>query len=226
MTVVLKDIPKMSSKEATLVLNNMMADFSKVRLQVSNTGDGAVELMIHNDEVIDMVVEMLFKRINNPSENIFIQINDLKEKATNTDVKVYHALSYNDGNVEANLKASIKDIADVNSKFVEFVKNKKNGEDENLKKAKTLFFDKSKEIKRKYDVTYEKDDHTIKLKKDIVIQKDKIDKLSLILDEEKNFIDDKKKGLLPQILTVIALATTTSKLVNFLRNINSKKEGK
>lgn len=216
MTVILEDINDLTKEEALLLMNNMMADFSSVRLQVSDDGAGATDLLMHDTEVIDSVIELLFKKINKNEENLSSEIESLQKRAFNQNIKNYHALSYDDGNTEINLKSSIKDITDINSKFVKFIKTRSLGDNDKYKLAKKQFLDKSLEINSLYDVKNISKDHTIKLRKRFELQGNKLKNLEVIIEGEIDFRKEKKGNMLPQLLTTVAIAAASSKIINFV----------
>lgn len=224
MTIHLDKIPSLSRKEAMMLLNSMMIDFSQVRLQIKPNGEGAVELINFEGEIIDDVISMLFDIVNKSTSDIQSEIEKLKKTANIAGTKTFHALGYNDNHIEYDLKSSFKEITEVNDLFVKFIKDKQTNKDGQANDLKAEFLDSIGKYKAKKEFELSESDALV-TNKLLVDREDEYNRINKSLDEVKNMLKP-KSNMLPQVLTAVTLATLTARSARFIYDMISGKKKK
>lgn len=215
MTVDLNKLDSLTRSEAIIMLNNMMLNYSKVRIQVNENSSEAQAVAFHEGETVDNILDILLDKIAD-KYNTKIKIEELKLKTKDIDMKGFHALGYDDTHIETNLNDSVEDIKEINLKFINFVKSKKQGDNSKLKEVKEKFFLKHNKVKERYHSAIEDKESYKLLNKSISSKQTLNSKMKLSLDEYRENHSD-KPSVLSQVLKVAALAGLTSKVINWVR---------
>lgn len=215
MTIKLETLNELTQEEAALMLNSIMRDFTKVRIQADDDNAYAKSILLMDGELIDNIIDVIIEKMKGEiSDEEKVRL--LSAKAKDAQLKTYYALGYDDSHIEETLKNNVTDIKKLNAEFITFIRDKTNV---NTKKNITLkkeFIDSRNADKKRLSNILSSGKltkkHKLKLKQQMVtnqVLNDKLDKLNDAHEGKSSFLGD--------IFAVVTMATIASKVVTHFR---------
>lgn len=215
MTIIVESLQNLSQEEARLMLNSIMRDFTKVRIQSEEDNAYAKSILLMDGELIDNIINVLIAKMRGEVTDEEKVIN-LSIKAKDAQLKTYYALGYDDSHIEKTLKKNVSDIKKLNSDFITFIKDKADSKTKNNVKLKDDFIARQNVEKKRLGNLLANSGivkkHKIKLKDQMVTNQaisDKIDELSKTQGGKESFLGD--------IFAVVTIATITSKVISYFK---------